>query len=55
MKSQVLKAYCTGCGNNFRINSKRECITSNGKGEVKGYCAKVRQRVVVELSSRAQR
>jgi len=40
----MVEGYCTGCGRLFPVSLKTEAIIAEGKGEVKGYCAIVRQR-----------
>jgi len=50
----MFKALCTGCGQVFPIGPQAEAIIAEGEGKVKGYCAIVRQRVAMELSSNAQ-
>ena len=52
--NQMVKALCTGCGQVFPIGPQAEAIIAEGEGKVKGYCAIVRQRVAMELSSNAQ-
>jgi len=50
----MFKALCTGCNQVFLIGPRAEAIIAEGQGNVKGYCATVRQRVAIELSTNAQ-
>jgi len=49
----MFKALCTGCGQVFPIGPQAEAEIAEGEGKLKGYCAIVRQRVIVELSTPA--
>ncbi len=49
----MYKALCTGCGQVFPIGPQAEAMIAEGEGKQKGYCAIVRQRVVMELSTPA--
>jgi hypothetical protein len=47
----MFKALCTGCGQVFLIGPKAEAEIAEGEGRKEGYCAIVRQRVIMELST----
>jgi len=50
----MLKAMCTGCGQPFLVGLQAEAMIAEGQGKTKGYCATVRSRVAIELSTNAQ-